>query len=215
MVGYSDSAKDAGRLCSVWELYKAQERLLEVSAAHGVALTLFHGRGGSVGRGGGPTALSMQSQPPGTLAGGLRVTVQGEVLERLFGDRGRAGDSLRALLRACADGAAADGPGGGVAAEWRALMDRMSDRSCAHYREVVYQTPDFDMYFQVAICGGGGGCGCGGVVWWCLRLWLWLRWRCCHLNRLLVMWLPPPPCNSYAPVQATAGVGTALIWCLI
>src|SRR5262249_41552493 len=74
MVGYSDSAKDAGRFAAAWALFRAQEQIVASCAAHGVAVTLFHGRGGSIGRGGGPTYLAIQSQPPGSVDGTLRVT---------------------------------------------------------------------------------------------------------------------------------------------
>ncbi|XP_057808533.1 phosphoenolpyruvate carboxylase 2-like [Salvia miltiorrhiza] len=79
MIGYSDSGKDAGRLSAAWQLYKAQEELIKVAKEFGVKLTMFHGRGGTVGRGGGPTHLAILSQPPDTIHGSLRVTVQGEV----------------------------------------------------------------------------------------------------------------------------------------
>ena len=85
MLGYSDSAKDVGRLTAGWELYKAQEAIVATGGRHDVRVTLFHGRGGSVGRGGGPTHLALQSQPPGSLDGTLRVTEQGEMLQALFG----------------------------------------------------------------------------------------------------------------------------------
>ena len=85
MVGYSDSAKDVGRLSAAWELYKAQEAIVETCRRQGVEVTLFHGRGGSVGRGGGPTYLALQSQPSGSIDGTLRVTEQGEMIQALFG----------------------------------------------------------------------------------------------------------------------------------
>ena len=85
MVGYSDSAKDIGRLAAAWELYKAQESIVAACRDHGVPITLFHGRGGSVGRGGGPTYLAIQSQPPGSVDGTLRVTEQGEMIQAKFG----------------------------------------------------------------------------------------------------------------------------------
>ena len=85
MVGYSDSAKDVGRLTAGWELYKAQERVVSACRRHGVEVTLFHGRGGSVGRGGGPTYVAIQSQPSGSVDGTLRVTEQGEMIQALFG----------------------------------------------------------------------------------------------------------------------------------
>jgi len=86
MIGYSDSGKDAGRLSAAWALYKAQEELVKVAKEFGVKLTMFHGRGGTVGRGGGPTHLAILSQPPDTIHGSLRVTVQGEVIEQSFGE---------------------------------------------------------------------------------------------------------------------------------
>src|SRR5205085_6026997 len=81
MIGYSDSAKDGGRLAANWELYTAQEAVARACADAGVEVTMFHGRGGSIGRGGGPTQLAFQSQPPGSVAGRLRVTVQGEMIQ--------------------------------------------------------------------------------------------------------------------------------------
>jgi len=76
MLGYSDSGKDAGRLAAAWALYKCQEALVAACAEAGVSLTLFHGRGGTVGRGGGPMYLAIQSQPPGSVMGSLRITEQ-------------------------------------------------------------------------------------------------------------------------------------------
>lgn len=86
MIGYSDSGKDAGRFSAAWQLYKTQEELVKVAKKFGVKLTMFHGRGGTVGRGGGPTHLAILSQPPDTINGSLRVTVQGEVIEQSFGE---------------------------------------------------------------------------------------------------------------------------------
>jgi phosphoenolpyruvate carboxylase len=85
MIGYSDSAKDVGRFGAAWELYKAQELIVEACRANDVDLTLFHGRGGSVGRGGGPTYIAIQSQPPGSIDGRIRVTEQGEMVQAKFG----------------------------------------------------------------------------------------------------------------------------------
>ena len=94
MIGYSDSAKDAGRLASAWGLYRAQEDVVAACEARDVKLTLFHGRGGTIGRGGGPIYLAVLSQPPGSVDGRLRVTVQGEMVEASFGLRDIAVESF-------------------------------------------------------------------------------------------------------------------------
>ena len=107
MVGYSDSAKDVGRLGAAWELYKSQESIVDASRRHGVAVTLFHGRGGSVGRGGGPTALAIQSQPPGSVDGTLRVTEQGEMIQAKFGLPGIALRTLEVYTTATLEAALA------------------------------------------------------------------------------------------------------------
>ncbi|TYG88923.1 hypothetical protein ES288_A12G059700v1 [Gossypium darwinii] len=86
MIGYLDSGKDVGCLSAAWKLYKAHEELINVAKKFGMKLTMFHGRGGTVGRGGGPTHLVILSQPPETIHGSLRVTVQGEVIEQSFGE---------------------------------------------------------------------------------------------------------------------------------
>ncbi|KAM1621622.1 hypothetical protein ACFX1X_020351 [Malus domestica] len=86
MIGYSDSGKDARRFSATWQLYKVQEELINIAKKFGVKLTMFHGRGGTVGRGGGPTHLAILTQPPATIHGSLRVTVQGEVIEQSFGE---------------------------------------------------------------------------------------------------------------------------------
>ncbi len=148
MVGYSDSAKDAGRLAANWELFTAQERLVAACRARGVKLTLFHGRGGSVGRGGGPTHLAIQSQPPGSVDGTIRVTEQGEMVDAQFGLPQIADRTLEVYLTATLEATLA--PHDGVQKAWRARMQRMADRSRATYRRLVYETPDFLEYFRLA-----------------------------------------------------------------
>jgi phosphoenolpyruvate carboxylase len=148
MLGYSDSAKDVGRLTAGWELYKAQEAIVAMGGRHDVRVTLFHGRGGSVGRGGGPTHLALQSQPPGSLDGTLRVTEQGEMLQALFGFPDIAvrtmevytTGTLEAWLR----------PGSAPLAEWRECMDRLAADARAAYRRVVDEDPRFPDYFRSA-----------------------------------------------------------------
>ena len=97
MIGYSDSAKDAGQLAAAWAQYRAQEALTAVAAKHGVALTLFHGRGGAVGRGGGPSAQAIASQPPGSVAGSFRVTEQGEMIRFKLGNAGHRQSDIEPL----------------------------------------------------------------------------------------------------------------------
>ncbi|MFS7954671.1 Phosphoenolpyruvate carboxylase 1 [Helianthus anomalus] len=124
MIGYSDSGKDAGRLSTAWQLYKTQEELINVAKKFGVKLTMFHGLGGTVGRGGGPTRLAILSQPPDTIHGSLRVTVQGEVIEQSFGEEHLC---FRKLQRFCA--ATLGNPPISPQSEWRALMDDMAVQS--------------------------------------------------------------------------------------
>jgi phosphoenolpyruvate carboxylase len=148
MLGYSDSAKDAGRLAAAWALYKAQERLVEVCDEFGVRLTLFHGRGGSVGRGGGPTHAAILGQPPGSIRGSLRVTEQGEVILAKYGRPGIAVRTLELTTTAVLEATLAVGldpqPG------WRTRMDRLGATSTAAYHGVVRHTESFVPYFRAA-----------------------------------------------------------------
>ena len=148
MIGYSDSAKDAGRLAAAWELYTAQERVVAACAARGVKLTLFHGRGGSVGRGGGPTHLAIQSQPPGSVDGTIRVTEQGEMVDAQFGLPEIADRTLEVYTTATLEASLAPHPA--VPAEWRTLMQELADTSRSAYRRLVYDTPEFLEYFRLA-----------------------------------------------------------------
>lgn len=148
MIGYSDSAKDAGRFAASWELFKAQERIVEVCRKAGVELTLFHGRGGSVGRGGGPAYVAIRSQPPGSVDGRLRVTVQGEMIQAEFGLIGVALRTLEIYTTATLDATLV--PCGTPQPEWRELMERMATAGAASYRQVVYETPAFLDYFRTA-----------------------------------------------------------------
>jgi phosphoenolpyruvate carboxylase len=148
MVGYSDSSKDAGRFAAAWELFQAQERVVESVRAAGVELTLFHGRGGSVGRGGGPTYLAISSQPPGTVDGRLRVTVQGEMIQAEFGMIGIALRTLEVYTTATVDATLT--PPSPPKPEWRQAIQAMADAASKSYRSVVYETPEFLDYFRTA-----------------------------------------------------------------
>jgi phosphoenolpyruvate carboxylase len=148
MVGYSDSAKDIGRVASAWELYKAQEAIVEACRRHGVAPTLFHGRGGSVGRGGGPTSLAIQSQPPGSIDGTLRVTEQGEMIQANFGLPGIAQRTLEVYTSATLEAMLSAAPA--VEAQWRRVMDDLAASAEETFRGVVHEDPRFLRYFQTA-----------------------------------------------------------------
>lgn len=148
MVGYSDSAKDGGRLTANWWLYKAQEEVLRICQEHGVHLTLFHGRGGSVARGGGPTHLAIQSQPPGSIDGSLRVTEQGEMIQAKFGDPRIAVRTLETYVAATVDATLA--PPRAAEPAWRKQLEELSRVACDDYRLVVRGTPRFVEYFRHA-----------------------------------------------------------------
>jgi phosphoenolpyruvate carboxylase len=149
MIGYSDSNKDGGYLASNWALYRAQERIARVCREHGVRLTLFHGRGGSVARGGGPAGRAIRAQPPGTVGGRFRVTEQGEVLASRYAAPDLAYRHLEqvvsAVLLASAPRSAPEVP-----ALWRAEMDSLAQRARTAYRELVHGTPGFVDYWRGA-----------------------------------------------------------------
>lgn len=148
MIGYSDSTKDAGHLTAAWLLYLAQEQLAEVATAHGVRLTLFHGRGGSVGRGGGPTHLAIRSQPPGAINGSLRVTEQGEMIAAKFGLVDIAVRTMELYVTATLE--ATLQPAAPPLVEWRTAMSRLAEHAEASYRSVVNGDPRFLDYFRLA-----------------------------------------------------------------
>ncbi|XP_021771221.1 phosphoenolpyruvate carboxylase 2 [Chenopodium quinoa] len=148
MIGYSDSGKDAGRLSAAWALYKAQEELVQVAKEFGVKLTMFHGRGGTVGRGGGPTHLAILSQPPETVNGSLRVTVQGEVIEQSFGEEHLCFRTLQRFTAATLEHGMH--PPIPPKPEWRALLDDMAVVATEKYRSIVFKEPRFVEYFRLA-----------------------------------------------------------------
>ncbi|KAL5055081.1 hypothetical protein RYX36_035763 [Vicia faba] len=148
MIGYSDSGKDAGRFSAAWALYKAQEELIKVAKEFGVKLTMFHGRGGTVGRGGGPTHLAILSQPPDTIHGSLRVTIQGEVIEQSFGEEHLCFRTLQRFTAATLEHGMH--PPVSPKPEWRALMDEMAVIATKEYRSIVFQEPRFVEYFRCA-----------------------------------------------------------------
>jgi phosphoenolpyruvate carboxylase len=148
MLGYSDSAKDGGRFSADWALYRAQEEIIAACERHDVQLTLFHGRGGSIGRGGGPTYLAIQSQPPGSIRGTLRVTEQGEMIQAKFGLTDIAIRTLEVYTTATLE--ATVGPRLEPDAAWRDCMDRVAARAREAYRCAVFDDPRFVRYFRAA-----------------------------------------------------------------
>ncbi|MCY0965929.1 phosphoenolpyruvate carboxylase [Parathalassolituus penaei] len=148
MIGYSDSSKDAGQLAAVWAQYQAQERLTRTAAEAGISLTLFHGRGGTVGRGGGPAHRAILAQPPGSVAGGLRVTEQGEMIRFKFGLPEVAKRNLQVYVAAVLEANLL--PPEPARPQWRDMMNRLAERGVASYRAMVRDTPDFVRYFRSA-----------------------------------------------------------------
>jgi phosphoenolpyruvate carboxylase len=145
MLGYSDSAKDAGFLTSQWAIYRTQEVLVAQGPEHGVRVTFFHGRGGSPSRGGAPAHQAILAQPPGTLESGVRITEQGEVISAKYADPELAGRSLEQQVSALLLHRAI--PAARVPERFRGEMDRAAERSCAVYRELVGDE-DFVRFFR-------------------------------------------------------------------
>lgn len=146
MIGYSDSAKDAGQIAATWGQYRAQEALTRLCNKHGVHLTLFHGRGGTVGRGGGPAHVAILSQPPGSVKGSIRVTEQGEMIRFKFGIPDIAVRSLELYCSAVLEASLM--PSKPPQEEWRALMDEMAEEGMNQYRSIVRGHEDFVAYFR-------------------------------------------------------------------
>jgi len=153
MVGYSDSSKDGGILTSSWELYKAQEALWSTAREFDVELRLFHGRGGTVGRGGGPSHKAILAQPPGTVGGRIKITEQGEVISSKYGLDEIALRSMELSVAAVIEASVPSKDGGEEDPRldgWREVMEELSGFALEEYRRVVYETPGFTDYFYEA-----------------------------------------------------------------
>jgi phosphoenolpyruvate carboxylase len=147
MLGYSDSNKDGGFLTSGWELYKAEIALIAVLERHGVQLRLFHGRGGSVGRGGGPSYQAILAQPSGAVAAGIRITEQGEVIAGKYSNPEMGRSNLEILAAATFEAALVQPEQAAPREEFLAAMEELSAHAFRVYQALVYETPGFERYF--------------------------------------------------------------------
>ncbi len=147
MLGYSDSNKDGGFLTSGWELYKAEIELIEVFKRHGVALRLFHGRGGSVGRGGGPSYQAILAQPGGAVQGAIRITEQGEVIAGKYSNPDLGRRNLEILAAATLEASLLHSGQSAPRDEYLEAMEELSESAYNAYRALVYETEGFERYF--------------------------------------------------------------------
>lgn len=157
MIGYSDSNKDGGYLMANWALYQAQETITHVARKHSIQLTIFHGRGGTVARGGGPANRAIQAQPVGSINGRFRVTEQGEVIASRYANKDLAHRHLEQIVNAVllASGASFSSEEDSlrqadIPAEWRVAMEEMSQQAFQTYRQLVYETPGFMDFWRAA-----------------------------------------------------------------
>src|SRR6266446_10588005 len=148
MLGYSDSNKDGGFLTSGWELYKAEIALIEVFRRHGVKLRLFHGRGGSVGRGGGPSYQAILAQPAGAVQGGIRITEQGEVIASKYSNPELGRRNLEILAAATLEATLLEPETADPPVEYLAAVEYLSSEAYQTYRGLVYETDGFDRFFR-------------------------------------------------------------------
>ena len=150
MLGYSDSSKDGGILTSGWEIYQAQQRLAALGVRHSIAITIFHGRGGAIGRGGGPIYEAILGQPPGTVNGRIRITEQGEMLSFKYGLYAIALRSMELVVAGVVQSSLSSGQLKEQPEEWSAIMDRLSTSAHARYRHLIYEDAEFLRYFEQA-----------------------------------------------------------------
>jgi phosphoenolpyruvate carboxylase len=153
MIGYSDSNKDGGYLMANWALYQAQESISQVAQKNAIRLTIFHGRGGTVARGGGPANRAIRAQPAGSINGRFRLTEQGEIIASRYSNPELAHRHLEQIVHAVLLASApnpTDTKIGQIPPEWRASMDKMSAVAYKCYRELVYETPRFIEFWQAA-----------------------------------------------------------------
>ncbi len=151
MLGYSDSNKDGGYLTANWELYKAEVELVRVFARHGVTLRFFHGRGGTIGRGGGPSHLAILAQPPGTVNGRIRLTEQGEIIASKYADPEIGRYNLETLVSATMEATLLKRPGADAEVDgFHEVMEELSRHALKAYRGLVYETPGFESFFWQA-----------------------------------------------------------------
>jgi phosphoenolpyruvate carboxylase len=149
MIGYSDSNKETGFLQSNWALYRAQRALAETQRRTGVTVQIFHGRGGAIGRGGGPANKAILAQPGGTVEGRMRFTEQGEMIADRYGSAGIAERHLEQIVNAVLRNSTAV-ENRDPSPEWERLIDRLAEKARKHYRKLVYETPEFLTYFEQA-----------------------------------------------------------------
>ncbi|HKO88470.1 MAG TPA: phosphoenolpyruvate carboxylase [Burkholderiales bacterium] len=150
MLGYSDSNKDGGFLTSSWELYQAEVQLHKLCERLGLTLRLFHGRGGTVGRGGGPTYQAILAQPDGAVTGQIRITEQGEVIASKYSNREIGRRNLETIVAATLEATLLESEAGGETERYREVMDVLSGHAYRAYRDLVYETPGFNDYFRAA-----------------------------------------------------------------
>ncbi len=147
MIGYSDSSKDAGKICANWNQYKAQEEIVKLGKKYNIKVTFFHGRGGSAGRGGGPIQATLRSQPPQSVNGKIRITDQGEVIQQKYGYEPLAKYNLCSYIGAVTE--ATLNPPPVPKKSWRSLIEKMSEISKNSYRKNINQNSDFIKYFKI------------------------------------------------------------------
>jgi len=150
MIGYSDSNKDGGYITSGWELYKAETGLVALCRKHGVRLRLFHGRGGTVGRGGGPSYDAILAQPPGAVSGQIRLTEQGEIISSKYSNPEVGRRNLEVLAAAAFEATLLARNGGEPDPDFLVTMEDISASAFAAYRGFVYTTPGFTQYFRTS-----------------------------------------------------------------
>ena len=146
MIGYSDSSKDAGKICASWHQYKAQEEIVKLAKKFNIEVVFFHGRGGSAGRGGGPIQATLRSLPPKSVNGKIRITDQGEVIQQKYGYEPLANYNLCSYIGAVTE--ATLNPPPHPKNNWRNLIEKMSDISKSSYRKNIDQSLDFIKYFK-------------------------------------------------------------------